>query len=145
MGGLNLQEKEKTVESVPMGARSYYAKTITEGDVVLYSGITGDFNALSINQEFASSTPWKKRVVPNMLVATYTWPVSTELVSPGAVTISQSAKFLKPVYIGDTITVVGEVVEKIMEKKTIIVQTRCYNQNDELVMDGSAVELMRVR
>ena len=50
MGGLNLQEKEKTVESVPMGARSYYAKTITEGDVVLYSGITGDFNALSINQ-----------------------------------------------------------------------------------------------
>ena len=80
-----------------------------------------------------------------MLVATYTWPVSTELVSPGAVTISQSAKFLKPVYIGDTITVVGEVVEKIMEKKIIIVQTRCYNQNDELVMDGSAVELMRVR
>ena len=145
MGGLNLQEKEKKVESVPMGARSYYAKTITEGDVVLYSGITGDFNALSINQEFASSTPWKKRVVPNMLVATYTWPVSTELVSPGAVTISQSAKFLKPVYIGDTITVVGEVVEKIMEKKIIIVQTRCYNQNDELVMDGSAVELMRVR
>lgn len=142
---MNLQEKEKTVESVPMGARSYYAKTITEGDVVLYSGITGDFNALSINQEFASSTPWKKRVVPNMLVATYTWPVSTELVSPGAVTISQSAKFLKPVYIGDTITVVGEVVEKIMEKKIIIVQTRCYNQNDELVMDGSAVELMRVR
>ena len=66
MGGLNLQEKEKTVESVPMGARSYYAKTITEGDVVLYSGITGDFNALSINQEFASSTPWKKPCTSSM-------------------------------------------------------------------------------
>jgi len=142
---IELQEKEKTVESVPLGAKAYFSKTITEGDVALFAGITGDFAPLSINQEFAEKTQFHDRVVPNMLVATLTWPVSTELVSPGAVTITQEGKFFRPVYVGDTVTVVGEVTEKIMEKKIIIVRTTCYNQNDEVVMDGSAVELMRVR
>lgn len=142
---LKLQEEEKTVHSVPLGKKSYFAKTITQGDVALFAGISGDFAALSINSEFAAHTQFASRVVPNMLVASLTWPVSTELVSPGAVTIAQEGKFLAPVYIGDTVTVVGEVTEKIIEKRIIIVRTICYNQHDEIVMDGSAVELMRVR
>lgn len=145
MSHLQLQEKEKTVESVCLGAKAYFSKTITEGDVALFAGITGDFAPLSMNQEFAERTPFKKRIVQNMLIATLTWPVSTELVSPGAVTITQKGTFFRPVHVGDTITVVGEVTEKILEKKIIIVRTICYNQNDEIVMDGSAVELMRVR
>lgn len=139
------QEKEKTVNSIPLGQKAYFSKTVTEGDVALFVGITGDFAPLSINEEFAEHTNFKKRVVPNMLIAAYTWPVSTELVSPGAVTITQQGKFFKPAYIGDTITVVGEVTEKVPEHKVVIVRTTCYNQNDEIIMDGSAVELMRVR
>lgn len=142
---LQFQEKEKTVESIPLGAKAYFSKTITEGDVALFAGITGDFAPLSINQEFAEQTSFGSRIVQNMLIATLTWPVSTELVSPGAVTITQEGTFFRPVYVGDTITVVGEVTEKIFEKKIVIVKTTCYNQNDEIVMDGSAVELMRVR
>lgn len=140
-----LQEKEKTVETVPLGAKAYFSKTITEGDIALFAGITGDFAPLSINREFAEHTSFHDRTVQTMLIATLTWPVSTELVSPGAVTITQEGRFLRPVYVGDTITVVGEVTEKILEKKIVIVKTTCYNQRDEIVMDGSAVELMRVR
>ena len=145
MSMLQLQEQEKTVESVPLGAKAYFSKTITEGDIALFAGITGDFAPLSVNREFAEKTPFRDRTVQNMLIATLTWPVSTELVSPGAVTITQEGTFLRPVHVGDTITVVGEVTEKILEKKIIIVRTICYNQRDEVVMDGSAVELMRVR
>ena len=145
MSKLQLVEKEKTVESVPLGAKAYFSKTITEGDVALFAGITGDFAPLSTNREFAEKTSFLSPIAQNMLVATLTWPVSTELVSPGAVTITQQGQFFKPVYVGDTVTVVGEVSEKIMEKKIIIVRTVCYNQNNEVVMDGSAVELMRVR
>ena len=145
MNILQLQEKEKTVESIPLGTKAYFSKTITEGDVALFAGLTGDFAPLSINQEFAEQTPFGRRIVQNMLIAALTWPVSSELVSPGAVTITQEGKFFRPVYVGDTITVVGEVTEKIFEKKIVIVKTTCYNQNDEVVMDGSAVELMRVR
>ena len=139
-----LHEKEKTVESIPMGQKAYFSKTITEGDVALYAGITGDFAPLSVNQEFAEKTPYLDRIVQTMLLATYTWPVSTLIASPGAVTIAQESTFLKPVRIGDTITAVGEVTEKILEKKIVIIRTTCYNQHDEMVMDGSVVELMRV-
>ena len=144
MKQLQLKEVEKTVESIPMGQKAYFSKTVTEGDVALFAGITGDFEPLSMNQEFAEKTPYLSRMVQTMLLATYTWPVSTQIASPGAVTIAQESTFLKPVKIGDTITAVGEVTQKIMEKKIVIARTTCYNQDGEMVMDGSVVELMRV-
>ena len=144
MKQLQLKEVEKTVESIPMGQKAYFSKTVTEGDVALFAGITGAFEPLSMNQEFAEKTPYLSRMVQTMLLATYTWPVSTKIASPGAVTIAQESTFLKPVKIGDTITAVGEVTQKIMEKKIVIVRTTCYNQDGEMVMDGSVVELMRV-
>ena len=144
MKQLQLIEVEKTVESIPMGQKAYFSKTVTEGDVALFAGITGAFEPLSMNQEFAEKTPYLSRMVQTMLLATYTWPVSTQIASPGAVTIAQESTFLKPVKIGDTITAVGEVTQKIMEKKIVIVRTTCYNQDGEMVMDGSVVELMRV-
>ena len=144
MKQLQLKEVEKTVESIPMGQKAYFSKTVTEGDVALFAGITGDFEPLSMNQEFAEKTPYLSRMVQTMLLATYTWPVSTQIASPGAVTIAQESTFLKPVKIGDTITAVGEVTQKIMDKKIVIVRTTCYNQDGEMVMDGSVVELMRV-
>ena len=144
MKQLLLKEVEKTVESIPMGQKAYFSKTVTEGDVALFAGITGAFEPLSMNQEFAEKTPYLSRMVQTMLLATYTWPVSTQIASPGAVTIAQESTFLKPVKIGDTITAVGEVTQKIMEKKIVIVRTTCYNQDGEMVMDGSVVELMRV-
>ena len=144
MKQLQLKEVEKTVESIPMGQKAYFSKTVTEGDVALFAGITGAFEPLSMNQEFAEKTPYLSRMVQTMLLATYTWPVSTQIASPGAVTIAQESTFLKPVKIGDTITAVGEVTQKILEKKIVIVRTTCYNQDGEMVMDGSVVELMRV-
>lgn len=144
MKELELKEVEKTVESIPMGQKAYFSKTVTEGDVALFAGITGAFDPLSMNQEFAEKTPYLSRMVQTMLLATYTWPVSTQIASPGAVTIAQESTFLKPVRIGDTITAVGEVTQKIMEKKIVIVRTTCYNQDGDMVMDGSVVELMRV-
>lgn len=144
MKQLQLKEVEKTVESIPMGQKAYFSKTVTEGDVALFAGITGAFEPLSMDQEFAEKTPYLSRMVQTMLLATYTWPVSTQIASPGAVTIAQESTFLKPVKIGDTITAVGEVTQKIMEKKIVIVRTTCYNQDGEMVMDGSVVELMRV-
>lgn len=144
MKELELKEVEKTVESIPMGQKAYFSKTITEGDVLLFSGVSGSNEALCMNQEFAEKTKYLSRTVQTMLLATLTWPVSTQIASPGAVTIAQESTFLKPVKIGDTITVVGEVTKKILEKKIVIVETDCYNQDGEMVMKGSVVELMRV-
>lgn len=144
MNSKKLVESIKTVESIPLGQKAYFSKTITEGDVVLFAGITGDFAPLSINKAFAESTEFKERIIQTMLLATYTWPVTTAIASPGAVTIAQNSTFLKPVRIGDTITAIGEVTEKHLDHKVVIIRTTCFNQHNEMVLDGSCVELMRV-
>ena len=102
MKQLQLKEVEKTVESIPMGQKAYFSKTVTEGDVALFAGITGAFEPLSMNQEFAEKTPYLSRMVQTMLLATYTWPVSTQIASPGAVTIAQESTFLKPVKLAES-------------------------------------------
>ena len=141
---LNLVEVEKTVESIPMGQKAYYSKTITEADVALFSGITGDSPQLSTNAAFAASTPLGRCPVQNEVLASYTWPVSSEIASPGAVTVGQELNFYKPAFVGDTVTVIGEVTEKNFEKKFVYVQMTIYNQNDELLCEGTLLELMRV-
>lgn len=141
---LELNEKEKNVQSIPMGQKAYYSKTISEADVTLFAGITGDSQPLSTNAEFAAATSAGRCAVQSELLASYIWPVSTEIASPGAVTIDQELTFYKPVYVGDTITVVGEVTRKVLEKKYVYVRTTVYNQNDEMVADGYVRELMQV-
>lgn len=144
MDKLELTEVEKTVESIPLGQKAYYSKTITEADVVLFSGITGDCGALSINENYAKKTSFGRCPVQSELLASYTWPVSTQIASPGAVTIGQELKFFRPVFVGDTITVVGEATKKVLEKKFVYVTTTVYNQHGEMVADGYVLELMRV-
>ena len=139
-----LAEVEKTVESIPMGQKAYYSKTITEADVSLFAGITGDNQPLCTNAEYAKTTSLGRCAIQSELLASYTWPVSTQIASPGAVTVGQELTFFKPVHVGDTITVVGEVNRKVPEKKFVYVQTTIYNQHDEVVADGFVLELMRV-
>lgn len=141
---LNLVEKEKTVESIPIGLKAYYSKTITEADVALFAGITGDSSQLSTNEAFAKSLSLESCPVQSELIASYTWPVSTEVASPGAVTIGQELTFYRNAYVGDTITVVGEVNKKVPEKKFVYLQVTIYNQRDEIIADGFILELMRV-
>ena len=74
---LELNEKEKNVQSIPMGQKAYYSKTISEADVTLFAGITGDSQPLSTNAEFAAATSAGRCAVQSELLASYTWPVST--------------------------------------------------------------------
>ncbi|MBQ6365360.1 MAG: MaoC family dehydratase N-terminal domain-containing protein [Oscillospiraceae bacterium] len=144
MDKLSLTEKEKTVESIPMGLRAYYSKTITGADAAIFAGVTGDFQPLTFNEALARENGMERCPIQNELLASYTWPVSTQIASPGAVTIGQELTFYKPAFIGDTVTVVGEVNKKVPEKKFVYVQTTIYNQNDEVLADGFVLELMRV-
>lgn len=144
MDKLKLVEVEKTVESIPLGTKDYYSKTITEADVALFASITGDSNQLSTNEAFAKTTIEGRCPVQRELIASYTWPVSTAVTSPGAVTIGQEINFYKSAYVGDTITVVGEVNEKNMEKKFVYLHVDIYNQADELLADGYVLNLMRM-
>jgi len=128
-----------TFEQIKIGDKADFTKTITETDLYLFCGISGDFNPLHVNELYASKSLFKGKIVHGMLVAGLISNVlGMKLPGPGTIYISQTLNFMKPVYIGDTITVIVEVVDKIAEKKHILLQTRCFNQNGTCVIDGIA-------
>lgn len=137
--------KEKTIEDFKVGDKASITKTITETDVYLYAGITGDFAPHHINAEFAKTTMFKERIAHGTLIGGFTSAATAKLVSPGAISLSHEMKFLAPVKFGDTITATAEIVEIIPEKKIIKIRAYCTNQRGELVLDGMTVQLMRVR
>lgn len=126
-----------------VGDSASHSKTVTEADVVLFAGITGDFNPLHINEEFAKTQMFGTRVVHGAFSSGLISAVlGTKLFGPGILYGSQNVMFKKPVYIGDTLTAVATVEEKYTKKngklKFIKVDTKVYNQKEEVVTDGQA-------
>ena len=129
-----------TIEQLKMGQRASFSKTVSESDVYLFAGISGDFNPAHINQAYAEQTPFKTRIAHGMLSASFISTVlGTQLPGPGAIYISQSLTFLAPVTIGDTITATAEVVEIMAEKKRVRLKTFCTNQDGKEVLTGEAL------
>lgn len=133
----------KFVELV-VGQFALHTKTVTESDVVMYAGITGDFNPMHIDQVYAEKTRFGGRIAHGMLTAGFISAVlGMKLPGEGSIYMSQSLRFTRPVRIGDTITARIEVIELFADKKRVRLGTTCRNQNDELVLDGEALVLMQ--
>lgn len=121
-----------------VGMKGEFSKTITETDVYNFAGICGDFNAVHVNKIEAGNSIFGKQVAHGILVLSFcSTVIGTIMPGQGTVYLSQDSKFVKPVYIGDTIR--AEVtVKQILEKNRAELVTEVYNQNDELVITGMA-------
>lgn len=128
----------KSFEQFQLGDKGSFSKTLTETDVVVFAGISGDFNPLHMNAEFARNTIFKERIAHGALVNSLISTAGAMFVGIGAVYISQLSKFLAPVKIGDTITATMEVTERIPEKNRLKMRTYCTNQKGDIVIDGEA-------
>lgn len=130
--------KGKTIKEIAVGDKASFSKTVTEGDVYLYAGITGDLNPAHINQVEAEKGMFKTRIAHGMLTAGFVSAVlGMQLPGPGTIYMGQEMQFLKPVYFGDTITAEVEVIE-IIKEKILKLKTTCTNQKGEVVLDGVA-------
>lgn len=128
----------KTIDELKIGDRAQFAKTITESDIYLYAGVTGDLNPAHIDEQYAKNTFFKSRIAHGMLLGgLISGVLGMKLPGPGTVYIRQELNFLAPVRIGDTITASVEVIE-IMTKK-VKLKTICTNQDGLLVLDGEAI------
>ncbi len=129
----------KTYEELDIGNESFFSKTVSETDVYLFAGISGDFNPLHVNEQYARTTPFGARVAHGPLTQSLAFPLlGTKLPGLGTIAIEVSTRFKAPVYIGDTITVTGRVVEKIEKKKWVQISLMWRNQKAEVVAEGSA-------
>lgn len=127
-----------------VGQAAEFTKTVTETDVVMYAGITGDFNPMHVDQAYAQATQFGGRIAHGMLTAGFISAVlGMKLPGEGSIYMSQSLRFTRPVRIGDTITARIEVIELFPQKKRVRLATTCRNQNGEGVLDGEALVLMQ--
>ena len=129
----------KTIDEITLNETAEFTKTISESDVYLYAGVTGDFNPAHINEEYAKQTFFKTRIVHGMLAAgLISAVVGMRLPGPGTVYVRQELDFLAPIRIGDTVTARVEVIEIMTAKKQLRLKTTCSNQDGTVVVDGEA-------
>lgn len=132
----------KTFEEINIGDSADFEKTISESDVYLFAGITGDMNPAHLNQVVAEKSQFGGRIVHGMLVASLISTVlGMYLPGLGTIYVTQDLKFKAPVMIGDTVKAIAEVIAMDPEKKRITLKTQCYKSDGTLVVDGQAVVL----
>ena len=130
----------KAIGEIQVGDSAEFSKTVSESDVYLYAGVTGDLNPAHINEAYAEKTFFKTRIAHGMLTAGFISAIlGMHLPGPGTIYLKQELKFLAPVRIGDTITARAEVVEVMADKNRIRLKTTCTNQDGTQVLDGEAV------
>jgi 3-hydroxybutyryl-CoA dehydratase len=129
---------KRNYDDIKVGESKSFSKTITEADVFAFCGITGDFNPMHVDEVFAAQTRFKGRIAHGMLVAGLVDQTLTEIVGQGGIHVSEQVFFKAPVKLGDTITVLSEITEKIEEKRRIIITSTWTNQDGVIVMTGKA-------
>lgn len=128
-----------TIQEMKIGDHASVTKTVSETDVYLFAGITGDLNPAHTNEVAASKTMFKARIAHGMLGAGFISAVlGMYLPGPGTIYMGQELKFTKPVHIGDTVTATATVEEIILEKNRVILDTTVVNQDGEVVIKGKA-------
>jgi len=146
MGKTKMSDVKLTKYSdIKMGQSAEVIHTITEDDIQVFGKLSGDYNPVHFNQEWAEKTMFKGRIAHGVLTAAFiSTAIGMHLPGPGTVYMSQSMRFLGPVRIGDTITARVEVTSLNDEKQRVTLKTTCTNQKDKVVLDGEAlVTLMK--
>lgn len=126
-------------EDLQVGQSAELSKTVTEADIVLFAGVTGDFNPVHIDEEAARASPFAGRIAHGMLSGGLISAVlGTRLPGPGSIYISQTLRFIRPVHIGDTVTARVEITELLPDTRRLRLATTCANQRGERVVTGEA-------
>ncbi len=132
----------KTVDELAVGERAAITKIVTDADIHLYVGMTGDLNALYMDEAFAQESRYKGRIAPGILTAGLVVAViSTKLPGPGTILETQEFRFTAPVRPGDALTAFVEVVEVLTSRGRARLRTLCKNQDGTVVLEGEMIVL----
>ena len=132
-------------EELAVGMMALHGKTVTDADIVLFSGVSGDTNPLHLNHDFARRTMFGGPIVHGMLTASLiSTVIGTRLPGPGCVYMSQSLFFRAPVRVGETVEVRATIVELVPEKRRVRLETVCV-VDEKVVLDGEALVMVPTR
>ena len=135
---------ELSYDDISIGQQESFIIKITESMVEKFSNLSGDLNPLHMDNEFAESSSFNKRIVHGMLLASFfSQLIGMKLPGKNALYFSQTLNFRSPCYIDDEIEVVGEVIEKSDSTKIITVTTSIFNKSKICLIDGVAKIIVR--
>jgi len=130
----------KAIDALAVGDSAQFSKTVTETDIYLFAGISGDFNPAHVDEEYSRKTYFGTRIAHGLLSAGFISAVlGNQLPGPGTIYLRQELTFLGTVKIGDTITARVEVTEIDTAKGRVRLLTTCDNQEGKRVLTGEAV------
>jgi 3-hydroxybutyryl-CoA dehydratase len=130
----------KAFEEFAVGDSATFSKTITDADILLFAAVSGDNYGLHLDEEYAKSTRFGRRVAHGMLTASLLSTVNAILLQrPGGLYVEQSVVFRRPVFIGDTITARAQIIEIIPSKRRMRCATTIVNQHGKIVIDGESL------
>ena len=133
------------IEDIAVGMGAEIAKTITEADILLFSAVSTDTNAVHLDEEFGKTTMFGGRIAHGMLSASLLSAVlGTRLPGPGVIYVGQSLRFKAPVRIGDTVHAKVTVKEVIAEKCRVVLDTVC-TVAGKTVIEGEATVMTTSR
>jgi acyl dehydratase len=126
-----------------VGQASKLSRTVSAEDVEAFARLTGDANPVHLDEAYAATTRFHHRIAHGMLAASYVSALlGTQFPGPGTIYMSQSLKFTRPVFLGDTLEVSVRVLAFRPEKSILTLETTVANQRGELVLSGEAVCLV---
>jgi 3-hydroxybutyryl-CoA dehydratase len=133
-----------SIRQLKVGQSAEISKTITDSDITAFAAVSGDYNPVHLSDEFAAGTRFGRRIAHGMLSASLISNVlANHLPGEGTVYLSQTLKFVAPVYPGDTVTA-RVTIEEIRDDKPIVtLKTVCLNQSGDLLIKGEAVVLIQ--
>lgn len=136
--------EDHKLEEIEVGQKRKFSVKITESLVNKFAKISGDYNPLHVDEQYAKSTKFGKRVCHGMLLGSFfSKMVGMHLPGKNALYFSQTLNFKLPCFINDEVTVEGEVFEKSLASRMLTIKTTIYNQEGKCLVDGIAKVMVR--
>lgn len=135
---LSLVFNQIPIEEIQVGMEVSYSQTITDTDVKSFAGVSGDRNSVHMDEEYALTSRYKKRIAHGMMSASYFSALfGTKIPGEGCVYVAQSLQFKRAVYLGDTVKATVSVTKVDLNKRRVFFRTTCKVKN-KIVIDGEA-------
>ena len=140
--GIGMSEHGYYIEDLSPGMTATFGKTITEADILMFAGVSGDTNPVHLNEEFASGTAFQGRIAHGMLTASLISTVlGTKLPGPGCIYLSQTLKFMAPVRAGDTVRAEVKITAIDRDRRRVTFATVC-SVGGKSVLEGEALTMV---
>ena len=141
---MNDKLSKYTFDEIEIGLTKQFQITITESMVNNFAKLTGDFSPIHMDEDYASTTTFQKRVVHGMLLASFLSKIDG-MYLPGkhALYFSQSLDFRHPCFLGDTITISSVVIDKSSSTKILKIESKIANQDRKILLSGIGRVIVR--